>query len=573
MKKTWQKIVCVLLAALLVAGVVSVLAACGGGDVILVWGPDDHKEIYMEYLNKFAEEHKKELGGYTFQYAGSGDAGAYDAMATDPRSGAGVYTFANDQTANLRNLGALGIVNDGTALGDNLTWSMNNNSAAAVESTKLSDGKSYAYPLQADNGYYMYYNKSAFIGTSVWDANKDNVDGTKGDLKDGYTFRDLYAALKEKTGQTTYTSEVKVLDHIDENGKRIYKDETQKQTVSVDWTKGVVTWPMGDSWYGSGVFFAVGGDYNVAYDSKGKQTNADAWFAYTYPEGETSNWRKGNFQIGNNAVQCMINSITEPNGKLSANYMYSDGNASPLNDYITYFTDFNDAQHWGTTPLAAAVCGTWKAKELQLAWGDNYAATVLPTLENDAGQKFAMKNFAGYKNMGVNPQCSFVTSASDSEKMGRLKLLHELAQYLCGPEISIERYKSTGAGPANLKALENPDIASDAALLALNAQYDRVCVYPAGYEGYEYAFDITENDDGTFTYTRKLVKKVAGDPVGNGLGYRTQDSVPANYWTPIQNFGNALYNEVKKGKLDTFGEDKIMQTLAQLQSDIQAAKQ
>lgn len=572
MKKTWKKIVCIVLAVLLVAGVTSALAACGGGKVILIWGPDEHEDVYMKYLNQFAEEHKSELAGYTFQYAGSGDAGAYDAMATDPRSGAGVYTFANDQTANLRNLGALGVVNDGTALGDNLKWSLENNSAAAVESTKLSDGRSYAYPLQADNGYYMYYNKSAFRGTSVWDANKDNVDGTKGDLKDGYTFRDLYAALKEKTGSTTYTAEVKVLDHVDDDGKRVYKDETQKKEVTVTWANGVVTWPMGDSWYGSGVFFAVGGDYNVAYDKNGKQTNADAWFGYTLPEGKTG-FRNGDYQIGNNAVQCMINSITDTDGNLSKNYLYSDGNASPLNDYITYYTDFNDAQHWGTTPLAAAVCGTWKAKELQLAWGTEYAATVLPVLENDAGQRFTMKNFAGYKNLGVNPQCSFVTSASEGDQMGRLKLLHELAQFLCGPEISVERYKATGAGPANLKALENAEVAADAALLALNAQYGRTCVYPAGYHGYEYAFDATENADGTTTYTRKLVEKNAGDPVGNGKGFRTQDSVPANYWTPIQNFGNALYNEVKKGKLDTFGADKIMQTLAQLQSDIQAAAQ
>ena len=102
-------------------------------------------------------------------------------------------------------------------------------------------------------------------------------------------------------------------------------------------------------------------------------------------------------------------------------------------------------------------------------------------------------------------------------------------------------------------------------------------MYPAGYHGYEYAFEAHEetNADGkvVITYTRSLVEKNGGDPVGNGKGFRTQDSVPANYWTPIQNFGNALYNEVKKGKLDTFGADKLLTTLARLQSDIQAAAQ
>ncbi len=566
MKQTWKKILCVVLAVLLVAGVVSVLAACNNKTVILVWGPDDHKEIYEEYLAKFAEEHKSELHGATFQYAGSGDSGAYDAMATDPKSGAGVYTFANDQMANMRNLGALAVVN-----GDNLKWSEENCVEAAVEATRFADGRSYAYPLQADNGYYMYYNKSAFRGTSVWDATKDNVDGTKGDLKDGYTFRDLYTALREQAGKTvTYTAEVKIFDHVDDKGKRVYKEETQKKEVSVDWSKGVVTWPLGDSWYGSGVFFAVGGDYYVEYDQQGKQTGAaDCWFGYTNPNNATS-IDDYNYQIGMNAVQCMKNSITDKaTGKLSANYLYTDGSGSPLNDYITYYTDFNDEQHFAT-PMAACVCGTWKAKELQLAWGSDYAATVLPVLENDDGLKFTMKNFAGYKHMGVNPQCSFVTDAPQEEQADRLQLLHTLAQYLCGPEISVARYDSTGAGPANKQALANDKIAKDAALLALNAQYDRVCKYPgtAGDTYYELSYE---------TGTMKLVVKHGGDPVGNGLGCRTQDSVPANYWTPIQNFGNTLYQEIS-GKSESATKNfdtvpHIYRYLRQLQADIQSAAQ
>lgn len=571
MKKTVTKILCVVLSVLMMGGIVSALAACQGS-VILVWGPDDHEAIYKEYLAEFAETHKDRLAGYKFGYAGSGDAGAYDAMSVDVKGGAGVYTFANDQTANLRNAGALAVVN-----GANLEWSIANNSAAAVESTKLSDGRSYAYPLQADNGYYMYYNKSAFRGTDVWDEENDC-------LKEEYTFRDLYAALQSHgTEKTKYTSEVRIkTGEVDKNGKPIYSEETEKKEVEVEWAKGVVSWPMGDSWYGSGVFFAVGGDYNVAYDAKGKQINADAWFGYTLPDG-VDDWHKGDFTIGNNAVQCMKNTFVLADGTVSPNYLYTDGNAAPLNDYITYHTDFNDAMRWGKQPLAAVVCGTWKAKELQLAWGDDYAATVLPILENDQGQRFTMKNFAGYKNMGVNPNCAFIVDAPESERLDRLNLLHELAQYLCGPEISIARYKATGAGPANLQALADPEIANDAALLALNAQYDRVCVYPEGYHGYEYEFDVKEvtsqdengNDVITYEFTRNRVEKNGGDPVGNGKGFRTQDSVPANYWTPIQNFGNTLYNELTgKTALTNFANNtSIMQYLKQLQGDIQNSAQ
>ena len=112
-------------------------------------------------------------------------------MSIDPTKGAAIYTFANDQMANLANLNALSPLS-----GADLEWAKANNIEAAVEATKLGD-KYMAYPLQADNGYYMYYNRSAFEGTSVWDAEK-------GDLKEGYTFRDLFNALDEKTDNWNY---------------------------------------------------------------------------------------------------------------------------------------------------------------------------------------------------------------------------------------------------------------------------------------------------------------------------------------------------------------------------------
>ena len=449
MKKIWKKVLCVVLTLVLVAGFCAALSACNT-KVIMIWGPGDHEDIYMEYLRQFEKDHKDELAGYTFQYAGSGDAGAYSAMSTDS-STVGVYTFANDQMANLINLNALAVVS-----GDNLKWSEEHNIKAAYDATQFSDGKYYAYPLQADNGYYLYYNKAAFKGTKVAEA-----DGT---LKDEFTFRDLYAALDETTQTSTYT---------DAAGK----------TVTANWRNSIITWPLGDSWYASGVFFAVGADYYVEYDSNGKQTdNTEAWFGWTNEKDPTNkDVDLYDYQIGMNAYQCLKNTFTNKDGSVNSHYMYSDGASFPLNDYITYYTDVNDAQHWGKTPLAAVVCGTWKAQELQKAWGDDYAATWLPIVENDAGQRFAMKNFAGYKHMGVNPQCDFVINAGD-DAFAHLTLLHKLAQYLSGPDISVARYKATGAGPANLDALKNEEIAKDAALAALNKQYDRVCVYPEGYE-------------------------------------------------------------------------------------------
>lgn len=496
-----KKILCIVLSLVMIASCLVALTACGG-KVLLIWGPSDHEEIYKQYVQKFMDEHAEAFKGYKVQFAGSGDSGAYSAMNVDPSSGAAVYTFANDQMANLSNLAALSPIT-----GKNLEWSKANNASAAFEATKLGD-QYMAYPLQADNGYYMYYNKDAFKGTAVWDS-------VKNDLKEGYTFRDLYAALDQKGGK---------------------------------WANGKVTWAMGDSWYVSGVFFSVGGDYDVKYDAAGKQSSADCWFSYTLPEGKT-NWKTdGDFTVGMDAYQCLKNTITVSNNDNTVNkhYLYTDGSTNPLNDNIDIYVNPDNPQG-KDTPLAAAICGTWKAKQLQEAWGDNYAATVLPTLETDDGELFTMKNFAGYKHIGVNPQCEFAKASREN-----LLLLHELAQYLSGKEVSIARYESTGAGPANLEALKDPAIANDSALLALNAQYDRVCKYPANYS----------------------VEALRGKDIGNGLGYRIQDSVPANYWTPIQTFGNSLYVEFSKGKFENFKDYlSIMTYLATLQSEIAQAAQ
>lgn len=50
----------------------------------------------------------------------------------------------------------------------------------------------------------------------------------------------------------------------------------------------------------------------------------------------------------------------------------------------------------------AAISGTWNAKTAQETWGDNYAATKLPTYTLN-GEQVQMASFSGYKLVGVNP--------------------------------------------------------------------------------------------------------------------------------------------------------------------------
>lgn len=473
------------------------LSSCGGGssNTFMIWGPEEHRDMYLKLGEDFKAANPDFKGD--FAYAANGDAGAYSNMSIDPQAGGSIYTFANDMLNNLNRLGAIAPVK-----GENLTWAKTKNTDASVEAGKIGENY-YAYPVQADNGYYMYYRKDVFQGTSLWDT-------TTNTFKDGYTFRDLYNAIDEKAATDTSLE------------------------------NAVATWAIGDSWYTSGAFFAVGGDYDVTYDEDGNQKTADCWFAYKDGYHDDS---ESTCKIGINATYGLINSITDAPATgtkgtiLNKHYMFSDGDKSPLNDNITKYAS-KDATKNGGKPLVACVCGTWKAKELQGFWGDDYAATYLPALETPEG-KFQMKNFCGFKLMGVNPLSSFCTKSEEN-----LAWAHKVAQFMSDKDSQLSRYAITGAGPSNKEALLDDAVKGDLALKALNAQYDHPCTYPG-----------TE-----------------GEAIGNGLGYRVQDSVPANYWTPIQVFGTSVYNEVQSGNFDKFRTDgQIRKTVLQLQKDVAAA--
>lgn len=476
-------------------------ASTGNEKVIMIWGAEEHRESYLKFAEEFKAANPEAFKGYTFDFAGSGNAGAYANMAIDPTKGAAIYTFPNDQMANLANLNALSPL-----AASDLEWARNINIEAAVEATKLGD-RYMAYPMQADNGFFMFVYKPAFEGTSVWDAEKDN-------LKDGYTFRELYAALDEKGGE---------------------------------FANALVSWPFGDSWYDSGIFFAVGGDYDVRYNSEGKQVAASCSFAYTLPEGETS-YKNGDFTVGETAMECMLNTFMNEDGTINKHFLYTDADKVPYNDQVDFYTDPN-GELVKETPLVATVNGTWKAGKLRDNWGaENYRATVLPLVEDNEGLKYTWKTFAGYMHLGVNPMCEYV-----SDNPENIVWLHKLAQYLTEKGPAIDRYQISGVGPANKEALEDEAVKNDIALMALNAQYARECVYPEGHA-------------------------LAGQPVGNGLGFRVQDSVPANYWTPIQNFAQTMWQEysafINDGTpLSSFSESKLHRTLAQLQTEIEQSAQ
>lgn len=146
------------IAALLAGGAIATsamfgLAGCGGdNNTITVWGPSAQQESLKEMVNLFLEENPD--FGLKIELGVAGEDSAYAQMSIDVKSGADVFAFANDQIVKLYSIGALARLGDPAV--EEITA---NNIEAAVEAGRIGDGY-YGYPYAADNGFFMYYDKS-----------------------------------------------------------------------------------------------------------------------------------------------------------------------------------------------------------------------------------------------------------------------------------------------------------------------------------------------------------------------------------------------------------------------------
>ncbi|MBQ3866661.1 MAG: extracellular solute-binding protein, partial [Clostridia bacterium] len=105
-------------------------------------------------------------------------------MVTDVEAGGDLYCFAQDQFARLVQAGALAKL--GTAAAAVVA---EGNDEGAVNAAKVGD-EMYAYPLTADNGYFMYYDKSVI---------SDDIIGSLEDLIAACEKNNKYFAMELNT--------------------------------------------------------------------------------------------------------------------------------------------------------------------------------------------------------------------------------------------------------------------------------------------------------------------------------------------------------------------------------------
>ena len=183
-----------------------------------------------------------------------------------------------------------------------------------------------------------------------------------------------------------------------------------------------VGFPMSNAWYFYSFFKGAGLDMTVSEDGV---TN-------------TCNWNATDTPItGVQVVEALL-AVTSNPGFMEAD---SDPFVAGVKD--------------GT--IIAGVSGTWNANTAAEVWGDNYAATKLPTYTVN-GEQVQMSSFAGFKLVGVNSYSENVGDAMD------------FAAFMTNEESQALRFEMRSQGPSNINAAASDAVQANPAIAALAAQ-------------------------------------------------------------------------------------------------------
>lgn len=153
---------------LLACSMVFTLSACGGKKekkkevTLSVWAEETNHELIKKGIKEFQEKYKDEAK-IKVKISTESEETCRDAVLENQEGAADLFIFADDQFGDLYRGNALLEITDGA---DEIISSVGGEDSAAAK-TSMRDGKLYAIPQSAGNGYYMYYNKSYFSDKDV----------------------------------------------------------------------------------------------------------------------------------------------------------------------------------------------------------------------------------------------------------------------------------------------------------------------------------------------------------------------------------------------------------------------
>ena len=125
---------------------------------LTVWGAEEDEALLQEIFASF-QAHYAGQASFQITYQPQSESNCKDVLLGDLEGGADVFAFADDQVSALAAAGGLDPIPDSAAI-------QSASLPAAVEAASV-ENTLYAYPLTADNGYFLYYNKSYFTEADV----------------------------------------------------------------------------------------------------------------------------------------------------------------------------------------------------------------------------------------------------------------------------------------------------------------------------------------------------------------------------------------------------------------------
>lgn len=134
--------------------IANLIAATEGTVKLTVWASEEDQEFTQGRL----EEFKKQYPDVDFDITlgAESESKAKDDILVDVEAGPDVFAFADDQVLELVAAGAL------QEVAATYTYDVKGENVAGSVEAATVDGKLYAYPMTADNGYFMFYDASVY---------------------------------------------------------------------------------------------------------------------------------------------------------------------------------------------------------------------------------------------------------------------------------------------------------------------------------------------------------------------------------------------------------------------------
>lgn len=130
---------------------------------LVVWGAEEDTELMNQIIQSFQENYQGQAN-FEIIFEVQGEAQCKDVLLGGLEDSADVFTFADDQLNALAAAGALDPI-------ENADEIRSRNLSSTIEAATVNN-QLYAYPLTADNGYFLYYNKRY-----ITDEQAETLDG------------------------------------------------------------------------------------------------------------------------------------------------------------------------------------------------------------------------------------------------------------------------------------------------------------------------------------------------------------------------------------------------------------